>query len=197
MILEQFMIDVGQEANIYLLADEETRVGLMVDAGGFDPVIIETAAKLDIRVAHILLTHLHWDHVDSLPRYLKSWPGACVVTPAPLTTAPRALVVHGGEVFQAGPFGIEVLHTAGHTPESVCYHCGTAVACFVGDALFSGSVGGTASDRLHRELVDNLGTMILTLPEETELLPGHGPVTTVRIEKTANPFFRPGFGRNA
>ena len=100
--------------------------------------------------------------------------------PAPLSSI-------GGEVFQAGPVGIEVLHTAGHTPESVCYHCETAVACFVGDALFSGSVGGTASDRLHRELVDNLGTRIVTLPEETELLPSDGPVTTVRIEKTAIP----------
>jgi len=198
MLLQAFMIDVGtQEVNAYLMADEETGVGLMVDAGGFDPLIVETAVELGIQITHILLTHLHWDHVDALPRYLEHWPRACVIAPAPLESAPEARIVREGDRFEIGPFPFEVLCTAGHTPESVSYYVPSADICFVGDAIFSGSVGGTSSDAQHEEEIHNLKTRILSLPEATELLPGHGPMTTVAIERRANPFLQPGFGHTA
>ena len=198
MLLQAFMIDVGtQEVNAYLMADEETGVGLMVDAGGFDPLIVETAAELGIQVTHILLTHLHWDHIEGLARYLEHWPQARVIAPAPLESVAEVRIVREGDRIEIGPFQFEVLCTAGHTPESVSYYCPSAGVCFVGDALFSGSVGGTSSDEQHAQEIHNLKTRILPLPDATELLPGHGPITTVAIERQANPFLQPGFGHTA
>jgi glyoxylase-like metal-dependent hydrolase (beta-lactamase superfamily II) len=156
MILRHFMLDVGtQEVNSYLMADEATREGLMVDAGGFDPLILETVAELELRMTHILLTHLHWDHVDALPRYLEQWPEATVIAPAPPPTpAGRPQLVAPGARFGVGPFEFEVIRTSGHTPESVSYYSAGAGVCFVGDALFSGSVGGTQT---HEQFEEQLG----------------------------------------
>lgn len=198
MILQHFMFDlVSQEVNAYLMGDEETRVGLMVDAGGFDPQVVETADAMGLSITHILLTHLHWDHVAALPAYLEQWSSVQVITPAPLAAAPQARIVVPGEKFRVGPFFFEVIQTSGHTPESVSYYCRDAGVCFVGDALFSGSVGGTNDDAHYEEQLGHIKRSILTLPESTEILPGHGPITTVAIEKQANPFLQPGFKRKA
>ena len=197
MILQHFMIDVGsQETNLYVMADEVSRVGLMVDAGGYDPFIPELVTELDLQMTHILLTHLHWDHVDALPRYLEHWPKAQVITPAPLDVPGNNLrLVQAGDKFAVGPFHFEVLKTSGHTPESVSYYCPSVDLCFVGDALFSGSVGGTSSDELYQEQINHIKEKILILPSHTEILPGHGPSTTVAIEREANPFLQPSFRR--
>ena len=196
MILEHYMIDVGsQEVNVYLLADETSHHGVLIDAGGFDQRLVDVVIGRKLQLGHVLITHLHWDHTTKLPQYLGHWPKARVVAPAPLSAAPGARVVKGGDTIEAGPLRFHVLRTSGHTPESVSYYCPSAGVCFVGDALFAGAVGGTTSDAEHDEQIGNLRDHVLSLPDETELLPGHGPITTVRIEKTANPFLRPGFGR--
>lgn len=196
MILQHYMLDVGsQEVNCYLMADEAARAGLLVDAGGFDPLIVEQADELGLTISHILLTHLHWDHVDALPAYLEQWPNATVIAPADPAMECHLRLVRPGEIFHAGPFAFEVLRTSGHTPESISYYCAAAGVCFVGDAIFAGSVGGTSDDALYEEQLGCLRRSILTLPEATELLSGHGPMTTVEIEKRANPFLQPGFGR--
>ncbi len=197
MMLHHAMIEVGpQEANLWLMADEATGNGVLVDAGAFDSDTVAWAAANKVTVGWILITHLHWDHVDGLARYLEVWPAARVLTPAPLEAAPGAQIVAGGDQIKAGPFLFEVFKTSGHTPEGVSYHCAELGVCFVGDALFAGSVGGTASDALHHEQLGHLREKILSLPDHTELMPGHGPATTVAIEKTANPFLQQGFGRS-
>ena len=199
MLLRSFMIDLGsQETNLYLMADPAAGTGVLVDAGGFEPSVPELVSQLQIRLTHILLTHLHWDHVDALPRYMEQWPDAQVVAAAPVPGVPGARLVGDGEVVQADGFVFRVRAIPGHTPESVCYDCpGCGVVCFVGDSLMAGAVGGTSSDLLFGQQVAALRSKILSLPGHTELLPGHGPLTTVQIEKNANPFFRPGFGRTA
>lgn len=196
MLLHQAMIDVGpQESNIWLLADEDSGQGVLVDAGAYDSDTVALAADRGITVGWILITHLHWDHIDGLERFLEVWPGARVIAPAPLAAAPGARTVDEGEVIEAGPFRFEVMRTSGHTPESVSFHCREAKLCFVGDALFAGAVGGTLSEELHAEQLDHIRRKILTLPDDTELLPGHGPATTVAIERKANPFLQRGFGK--
>jgi glyoxylase-like metal-dependent hydrolase (beta-lactamase superfamily II) len=192
------MTEVGmQEANLHLLADEATGAGLLVDAGGFIPALVELVAERGIKVGHILITHLHYDHVDALPRYLEQWPDAAVVAPAAPASAPRVRIVGEGDRIEVGPFTFAVLELPGHTPESIAYHCASAGVCFVGDAIFAGAVGGTADDEKFEQQVGHLKRKIMTLPETTELLSGHGPLTTVAIERRANPFLQPGFGRTA
>ncbi len=198
MLLRHFMLDVGPlESNAFLMADLESRTGLLVDAGAFESAIVAVAEEHDLRMAAVLLTHLHWDHVDGLGEYLKRWPGARVHAPARPPSVPDAQIVGHGDEFDVGPFHFQALKTSGHTPESISYYCAGAGVCFVGDCIFAGSVGGTSSDALFEEETGHIRNHLFTLPEMTELLSGHGPVTTVAIEKQANPFLKPGFGRTA
>ena len=196
MFLRSFMCDVGsQEVNIHLMADRATRQALLVDAGGFEVGLVELAAELELQVTHILITHLHYDHVDAVGRYLQHWPNVVVVSPGELTQMPGVRLVTGGDAIQIGPFTFDVLLTSGHTGESVSYYCAQAGVCFTGDALFAGSVGGTSDEAHYQEQLDHLKCKIMTLPESTEILSGHGPASTVAIERAANPFLQPGFGR--
>jgi glyoxylase-like metal-dependent hydrolase (beta-lactamase superfamily II) len=195
MIYRQFMLDVGsQEANLYLLADA-ARQAVLVDAGGYAPELVEWARCGGLRVTHLLLTHLHGDHVDGLAHYRRQWPALTVVASSPWAGAPGALIARAGDTICAGTLRLQMLQTSGHTPESVSYYEAASGLCFVGDAIFAGSVGGTASAADHAEQLEHLRRNILSLPEETVLLPGHGPLTTVAIERAANPFFQPGFAR--
>ncbi len=195
MIIKSFVFDAGPlEVNQVLMADEQTGEGLMVDAGVFHNSVIEFAADQGIKVSKILITHMHADHVAALADYAKAW-DASVVAPAPVSAAPGARIVGEGDTVQAGPFEFEIFQTSGHTPESISYYCKDQSLCFVGDAIFAGAVGGTPLDELHAEQIGHLQRTIMTLPPETELFSGHGPLTTVEIEKAANPFLQPGFTR--
>lgn len=196
MFFQHFMCEVGgQEANMFLIADPSDGSCVLVDAGALDPLVIEMVAERGLRVEHVLLTHLHFDHVDGLSAYLEQWPTAKVASPGPIAARGEILLVADGDRIGAGALQFDVLATPGHTPDSVSYYFPRAGMCFVGDALFAGSVGGTIGDEHHAELLQALQTRILSLPDSTELWCGHGPMTTVGIERAANPFFTSGFAR--
>ncbi|MCH8333269.1 MBL fold metallo-hydrolase [Candidatus Sumerlaeota bacterium] len=197
MIFQSFVFPHGHlEVNLFLMGDEQTREAVLVDAGVFDSSVTDCADAMGLKVGTILITHLHADHVAGLAAYAAHW-GAAVVSPARLDSAPEARIVKEGDTVQAGPFEFHVLKTSGHTPESISYHCPREGICFVGDALFAGSVGGTSEDKLYEEEIGHIRRNLLVLPPETELHSGHGPATTVAIEKAANPFLQPGFTRLA
>ena len=171
---------------------------ILFDTGNDGHILFDNLTALgfgETTFSKVVISHMHWDHTDALGRYLAQWPNAQVAAPGPLSSVSGARVVGEGDSIECGPLRLEVLRTSGHTPDSVSYYCAAAGVCFTGDALFAGSVGGTGSDAAYKEQLDHLRRKILTLPDETEIHPGHGPMSTVAIEKRANPFFRPGFGR--
>jgi len=195
MIIESFVFDCGPlEVNHYLVANESTREGFLIDAGVFDESVTQFAERNNIQITAILLTHLHPDHVNAVRDYADRW--KCpIFSPALASLAPEAnLVFENDEIHVAG-FDLKIFRTSGHTPESISYYCAREGVCFVGDAIFAGAVGGTNLDDLHEEEIGHLRRNILTLPPETELYSGHGPMTTVAIEAAANPFLQPGFTR--
>lgn len=197
MKLQTFVFDVGPlEANLFLMAHESKREGVLIDAGVFDESVVNFAAERKLKIPAILITHLHHDHIAGVGAYAKAW-GADVVAPAPVKDAPGARIVKEGDRFKAGPFEFEVFKTSGHTPESISYYCASEGVCFVGDAIFAGAVGGTQDDEHHEEEIGHLRRNVLRLPPETELYSGHGPATTVAIELAGNPFLQPGFTRTA
>ena len=199
MLIAHYMLDVGPlESNCYLVGNENTQEGFLVDAGKFDPDIVQQAATWGLKMSQVLLTHHHWDHVDGLDEFLSVWPGVCVLTPTMIQcTTENIEIMNPRQKYTAAGFEFEVFRTSGHTPESISFYFPELKICFVGDAIFAGAVGGTADDAHFNEEVGCLHESIMKLPAATELLSGHGPATSVAIERKSNPFLQPGFTRIA
>src|SRR5438132_13828822 len=141
--------------------------------------------KLDVQL--ILLTHAHADHVADLPR-LREETGADVLTPA-REPVPGAELIDEGKRFRLGNLEIEARLTWGHSPGGMTFVV-TGLAhpiAIVGDSIFAGSMGG--GNVSYEDAVENNLKKILSLPNDTILCPGHGPLTTVGEEKLHNPFF--------
>jgi hydroxyacylglutathione hydrolase len=186
--LAQFSTNYGgMVVNSYLAWDLETREAVAFDTGADCTDMLRLAAKNNLSVKLILLTHTHSDHVADLQR-LQQKTGAQVFTPArePLQGADP---IEEGKHFQLGKIDIEARLTWGHSPGGMTFVLkGLArPVAIAGDSLFASSMGG--GNVSYHDAVRNNLEKILTLPDETVICPGHGPMTTVHEEKTHNPFF--------
>ena len=177
----------GMAVNAYLVWDPAARVAAAFDTGADSTEIVRFANQEKLSVKLILLTHAHSDHVADLPR-LREETGAQVFAPA-RESVPGAEPIEEGKRFRLGKLEIDTRLTWGHSRGGVTYvvtGLGRPIA-IVGDSLFAGSMGGgnvSYDDALRNNL-----EKILTLPDETIICPGHGPMTTVGEEKIHNPFF--------
>jgi hydroxyacylglutathione hydrolase len=173
--------------NAYLVWDPATRVAAVFDTGADCSEMVRFAKRHKLNVQLILLTHAHADHVADLPR-LREETGADVFVPArePVSGAEP---IEEGKHFRLGNLKIDTRLTWGHSQGGMTYVV-TGLArpiAVVGDSLFAGSMGG-GNVSYHDALRNNL-EKVLTLPDETVICPGHGPMTTVGEEKAHNPFF--------
>ena len=186
--LAQFTTDYnGMAVNAYLVWDPKTRVAAAIDTGADSKEMLRSAKHHKLDVQLILLTHAHPDHVADLPA-LREETGADVFTPA-RESVPGAEPIEEGKKFRLGNLQIDTRLTWGHSPGGITYVV-TGLArpiAIVGDSLFSGSMGG--GNVSYRDAIQNNLEKILTLPDETIICPGHGPMTTVGEEKQHNPFF--------
>lgn len=195
------------QMNAYIVFDEASRVGVVVDPGdGVDELLEEIRReRLDIRL--ILLTHGHIDHVAyaqdmhealEVPMLLHKDDHAMAVA-APQQAAMfglppcRVPVIDGelaqGQVVEAGPLRFAVRHAPGHSPGSVILVA--PGAALVGDVIFAGSIGRTdlpGGD--HQTLMDSIWNQVVPLGKDVRLYPGHGPDTTVGEELASNPFLQ-------
>jgi glyoxylase-like metal-dependent hydrolase (beta-lactamase superfamily II) len=149
--------------------------------------MLKLAAKENLRIKLILLTHAHPDHVADLPR-LREETGAEIFAPE-REPVPGASNIEEGKKFRVGKIEIEARSTWGHSPGGMTF-VATGLArpiAIVGDSLFAGSMGGGTVS--YKDAVQNNLEKILTLPDETIICPGHGPMTSVGEEKKHNPFF--------
>jgi len=173
--------------NAYLVWDPSSRAAVAFDTGADCGGMIRRIEKEELTVKLILLTHAHGDHIVDLPK-LKERTGAPVFI-SELEHAEGAQSIVEGRKFQVGTLQIEARLTSGHSVGGMTYVIrGLAKPiAIVGDSLFAGSMGGgmiSYADALRNNL-----EKILTLPDDTILCPGHGPLTTVGEEKQHNPFF--------
>jgi hydroxyacylglutathione hydrolase len=186
--LAQFTTDYsGMTVNSYLAWDLESKHAAAFDTGADCREILRLATRENLSIKMILLTHAHSDHVADLPR-LREETGAQVFAPA-RELVPGAERVEEGKRFHLGKLAIEARLTWGHSPGGITYIVDGLArpVAIVGDSLFAGSMGGgnvSYGDALRNNL-----EKILTLPDETVICPGHGPITTVGEEKEHNPFF--------
>ncbi len=180
----------GLTVNSYLVWDEVTRDAAVFDTGLDAKPILETIATEQLQLRHVFITHSHWDHVEALPRIREGWPKVRLHSGS--KNAPVDQRNKTAEIVHLG--GLRVTHreTPGHAEDGVTYMVGNwqedaPLIAFVGDAIFAGSMGnGNGAWDLARQKVRE---QILSLPADTLLCPGHGPITTVSEEKEHNPFF--------
>src|SRR5947208_13786697 len=186
--LAQFTTDYnGMAVNAYLVWDPAKRVAAAFDTGADSGEMVRFAKHHKLQVQLILLTHAHPDHVADLP-CLREETGADVFTPA-REAVPGAEPIEEGKRFRLGDLQIDTRLTWGHSRGGMTYVV-TGLprpVAIVGDSLFAGSMGG--GNASYEEAVRNNLEKILTLPDETIICPGHGPMTTVGEEKEHNPFF--------
>ena len=180
----------GLTVNCYLVWDEVTHDAALFDTGLDAGPVLDCIAAEQLQLRHIFITHSHWDHVEALPKIREAWPKAKVHSGS--KNAPVDQRNKPAEILPLG--GLRVTHrdTPGHAEDGVTYLIGNwqedaPHVAVVGDAIFAGSMGrGNMSWDLARQKVRD---QILSLPPETLLCPGHGPLTTVAMEKEHNPFF--------
>lgn len=192
------------EDNCFMIADEKTAECLVTDPGDEPDRILDLIKENDFKVKYILCTHAHFDHVGALPEvkeetrakivlhsddlviyknateYAKSWGFEIDALPEP------DLLVSEGDILRLGALEFKVLHTPGHSPGGICIY-GEGIL-ITGDTLFAGSVGRTD---LYGGDVKKLKTSfkrLMSLPDETRVLPGHGPESTIGRERTGNFF---------
>jgi len=177
----------GMAVNAHPVWNPETRASPALHTGADSRETLRFAKRHKLDVQLILLTHAHPDHVADLPS-LREETGADVFTPA-REPVPGAEPIDEGKKFRLGNLQIDTRLTWGHSPGGVTYVVTglTRPIAIVGDSLFAGSMGG--GNVSYRDALQNNLEKILTLPDETIICPGHGPMTTVGEEKQHNPFF--------
>jgi hydroxyacylglutathione hydrolase len=198
------------EENCYIAHLDGRNDCIVVDPGLEPERIIDHLAKSGLAPAAILNTHGHSDHVAGNDMLKQHWPPCPIVIGAeeahkltdptqnlsamfglPLRSPPADATVRDGDTYSAAGIELEVLAVPGHSAGHVVYlwKGGNPSVGFVGDVIFAGSVGRTDfPDGDFGQLAEGIRRKLFTLPDETILLPGHGPQTTVGREKRHNPF---------
>jgi len=177
-------------SNTYLVAASEGGEAFLVDAGGPVAPLIARADELGLDVTHVLLTHHHHDHVAELGDALERWPEATVLAHPEERVPGTTGDLRGGDEVTIGGLTVRALHTPGHTAGMLALVVGGEV--FTGDTLFKNSVGGVRApgSTSYADLKHSVMEVLLTLPPETTIRPGHTDPTTVAEELETNRFVR-------
>jgi hydroxyacylglutathione hydrolase len=196
--------------NCTILADETSGEAIVVDGGDGIADVAGRLKQNGWRAKFLVHTHAHIDHIGDLGALRELTGARGLLHPADLplyrTLAlqarwlglerPPPIValdadLHDGDLLSIGSIHCRVLHTPGHTPGSVCFEVGDgdAVSLLTGDTLFAGSIGrwdlgGTSME----DIVHSIRTKLLDYDDATHVVPGHGPFTTIGIERTSNPY---------
>jgi glyoxylase-like metal-dependent hydrolase (beta-lactamase superfamily II) len=215
VIVETFAVGT-LGCNCTIVADERTNEAIVVDGGDGISEVLRRLEARDLRATTLLHTHAHIDHIGDLGTLRERTGARGFLHPEDLPlyrtlamqarwigqyAAPEVVALDGdlrdGDVLRAGDVRVDVLHTPGHTPGSVCFALhdeaapGGAMRLLTGDTLFAGSIGrwdlgGTSME----DIVASIHRKLLDYPDVTPVVPGHGPHTTIGTERATNPYLQ-------
>jgi len=193
--------------NCSIIGDEATREAMVIDPGDDIEDVLTLLRKHNLQVKQIVITHAHIDHVGGSMK-LRAATGAPILLNQNdyallkmldvqaawigMEDPGRVEIDHSigqGDTVRAGLLTANVIHTPGHTEGSVCLYFPAEKKLIAGDTLFSGSIGRTdLPGGSMQKIINSLHEKVLALPDETLVVPGHGPLTTIGKERASNPF---------
>lgn len=198
------------QCNCSILGDEKTGEAVVIDPGDEIERVEEILRQHKLRARYIVATHAHIDHVGGIEKLKKATGAAVMMNEADLPlyqnlalqaawlgVAPPGAVevdqfLKSGDKVKCGLHSLEVLHTPGHSPGSLCLHLPSETPIiFSGDTLFQSSIGRTDLwGGSFEEIIRSIRDSLLVFPDETRVFPGHGPATTIGEERESNPFLQ-------
>lgn len=194
--------------NTYLVIDENTKKGFIVDPGGFDKKLCSVVEQSGISLEYIILTHGHVDHIGGVEDYRKKFPQIKVIAAkaelemlknpdfnmsnvmgiSPVSLVPDITVVEG-DCISVGDIDIRFVMTPGHSPGGMCIIIDKEKVVFSGDTLFAQSIGRTDFPGCSFEkLINSIKEKLFVLDDDTVVYPGHMNSTSIGFEKRHNPF---------
>jgi hydroxyacylglutathione hydrolase len=197
------------QCNCSIMGDETTHEGMVIDPGDEIAEILALIRKHNLQIKQIVITHAHIDHVGGAMK-LRAATGAPILLNHNDYTLLKMLDLQADWVGMAAPGKVDidhsigesdtiragsllanVIHTPGHSEGSICLHFAAENKLIAGDTLFAGSIGRTdLPGGSFDKIISSLHEKVLALPDETLVVPGHGPVTTIGEERDSNPFLR-------
>lgn len=204
MIFEKMPVG-HMDSNCYIIGCDNSKECAIVDPGAEGDKILGRIEQLGLNCTKIILTHGHVDHIGALNQVQKATGAKVLIHEKDadmLTNPAKNLSMYMGagiknkgadrllkdqDKIKIGEIELKVLHTPGHTPGGICLKVGSII--MTGDTLFAGSVGRSDfPGGSHTVLIDSIKTKLLVFNDETRVCPGHGPDSTIAIEKRVNPF---------
>jgi len=199
------------QCNCSVIGDESTREAMVIDPGDEIGDVLALIRKHNLQVKQIVITHAHIDHVGGAMK-LRSATGAPILLNQSdyallkmidmqavwVGMAPPGKVeidhsVGQADRVRAGSLDADVIHTPGHTEGSICLYFPAEKKLIAGDTLFAGSIGRTdLPGGSFQKIINSLHEKVLALPDDTIVVPGHGPLTTIGEERESNPFLTKG-----
>ena len=197
------------QCNCSVIGDEASREAIVIDPGDDIEDVLALVRKHQLQVKQIVVTHAHIDHVGGAMKLRAATGGpillnqndyallkmldvqaAWIGVATPERVEIDRNLAHADTV-KAGSLAAQVLHTPGHTEGSVCLYFPAEKKLIAGDTLFAGSIGRTdLPGGSYEKILHSLHQRVLALPDETVVIPGHGPVTTIGQERESNPFLQ-------
>lgn len=203
--IEQYILLRDFGTNTWLLYDDDSKQGILIDPAAADRSLMEYITRNELKINLIINTHGHLDHIggnsffkDALkckiaihpkdaPKLVDSKKNLSAYIDSPVCSHPADQLLEDGDTIKLGSEEIKIIHTPGHTAGCICLYI--APYLISGDTLFERSIGRTDfPDGNHQQIIDSIKTKLFVLPEDTIVFPGHGPQTTIGLEKKNNPF---------
>jgi glyoxylase-like metal-dependent hydrolase (beta-lactamase superfamily II) len=167
--------------NVFVLRCRQTGEAVLLDAANEHERLLELCERLGVRT--VLETHGHWDHIQAVPAVRDAGYEVGVTAEDAAMLDAYDFVLEDRSLLEVGRLRLHTIHSPGHTPGSMCFLLEGSPVLFTGDTLFPGGPGNTSYGGDFPTIIESIDTLLLPLPPETIVLPGHGDDTTIGAER--------------